>query len=53
MKAKLSKEDIEFILECMKWNRYNFSQKKEEDCFNKQETINEIETKLKLIKNEN
>jgi hypothetical protein len=39
---RLTKEDINFILKCMEWNKYNFEQKMEKDCLDKKGTLERI-----------
>lgn len=46
----IKRKDIDFILNCMHYNKYNFSQKPSDVCYNKQGTIdrmNDIVNRLK------
>jgi len=46
----IKRKDINFILECLHWNKYNYSQKQSTECYHKEETLNkmcDIENKLK------
>jgi len=46
----IRRKNVIFILECLRWNEYTFSQKNPEDCWNKNETLEDmknVRTKLK------
>jgi len=50
---KLTKEDINIVLESMEYNKENFRSKRKEDCFNKEETLKKMDKviiKLKKMK---
>ena len=39
----ITKKDLKFIIECMRWNKFHFTPKDPKDCFNKSETLKRIE----------
>ena len=50
MKIKLTKIDINVILECMGWNKYHFQQQRKEDCLDKEGTLKEMDRVIIKLK---
>jgi len=49
----IKRKDVDFILDCLKWNKWQYSLKPPEECWNQQDNIdkmNEIINKLKEAK---
>jgi len=46
----IKRKDINFVLDCMNWNKYTFSQKPSDECYDKRGTLDKMDDVMDRLK---
>ena len=50
VKFELKEEEAIYLIECLKWNKYNFEQKPSNQCFDKEKDLEKMAVLINKIK---